>query len=81
LTPAPAHALLTPAQTLAYFGLRDRGSLRRLAERGLVERVNVGGDSPQGQRWRYRLKALAMEVQAVSEADVHYQEMKRRHGW
>lgn len=73
--------LLTPAATLAHFGLKDRHSLASLVRRGLIERVNIGGDSPQGRRWRYRLKPLEPVPVPPGPAEAHYQKLKRRHGW
>ena len=54
--------LLTPAEVLEYFGYKGRAALRRLAARGLVERVNVGGDSPPGPTLALNFGALVLEA-------------------
>lgn len=71
MTPNP---LLTPAEVLAHFRRRDRHSLVRLVERGLVERVNTGGEG-KGARWLYRLVAAE-----PSEFDLKLAQLKREHG-
>lgn len=47
--------LYTPAEVLAHFRRRDRHSLKALVQRGLVERINTGGEG-KGARWLYRLR-------------------------
>ncbi len=72
--------LLTLEEVLTIFRRKDRHWPRRAAERGLIEAVNVGG-SGNGARYLYRLKNLEAEPPAVNEAETHYQELVRRHGW
>lgn len=71
---------LTPAQVLDLFGYKDRHSLSRLAARGLVERINMGGDTPQGRRYRYRLKHLEAEIPSVNEEEAQVRELISKHG-
>jgi predicted transcriptional regulator len=82
-TPQPksllSGALLTPAETLAHFRRKDRHSLDRLVERGVVERFNVGGEG-NGARYLYRLKPIEPERPAVNQEEVTMREMIRGHG-
>jgi len=74
-----AGALLTPVEVLALFGRKDRHWPQRAARRGLLEAFNIGGQGP-GARYRYRVK-LEPEHQPVSEEELLWLELKKRHGW
>jgi len=69
-------ALLTPDEVLALFRRKDRHSLPRLVDRGLVERVNTGG-AGKGARWLYRLLDPDPEPTAM---ELKLSKLKREHG-
>jgi len=72
--------LLTPAAIMALLHIKDRHTLARLAARGVLERINISGGEKQA-RWRYRLKSLEAQPPQISAEELHYQELKQRHGW
>lgn len=72
--------LLTPDEVMTILRIKDRHTLDRLVRRGRLERFNVSGGDKQA-RWKYRLKPLEPQPPEVSEDELHYHELKRRHGW
>lgn len=72
---APPNELLTPAEALAHFRYRDRHSLAGLVARGLLGRINTGGQG-KGARWLYWRTAPE-----PSEFDANLAKLKREHGF
>jgi predicted transcriptional regulator len=68
--------LLTPAEVLAHFRRKDRHSLQALVRRGLVQRINTGGEG-KGARWLYLLTEPEPEV---TDFDLRKAEIMKEHG-
>lgn len=81
MTPAPTPIpdLLTPQEAMNALRIKDRHTLARMVERGILERFNISGGEKQ-PRWKYRLPPLEADRPGPSPEELHWQKVKRRHG-